>query len=85
MCDRDLGGFLFLFYFCCLIKGEVLFCFVVCLFDLLLQHNENSGFLAMDCEPLPRLSLPNTSFPCWEDKFHSNNCIIVCTIGNRRF
>lgn len=35
MCDRDLGGFLFLFYFCCLIKGEVLFCFVVCLFDVL--------------------------------------------------
>lgn len=35
VCDRDLGGFLFLFYFCCLIKGEVLFCFVVCLFDVL--------------------------------------------------
>lgn len=40
-----------------------------------LQHNGNSGFLAMDCESLPRLSPANTSFPYWEDASHSNACI----------
>lgn len=42
----------------------LLFCFCFCcLFLLFLQHNENSGYLTMDCEPLPRLFLPSTSSP----------------------
>lgn len=40
----------------------MLFCFC-CLFLLFLQHNENSGYSAMDGEPLPRLFLPSTSSP----------------------
>lgn len=42
----------------------MLFCFCFCcLFLLFLQHNENSGYLVMDCEPLPRFFLPSTSSP----------------------